>query len=295
MTPPDPERTPASLHRALILLEQRYRTAEALAMDPLVLVLGYARSGDQEVAAWVAAHLAYGRVAPMLRAIEAVLGPLGETPADFLRSYPEAQLRARLRKALEAWVWRFHTSQDLIEWLLAWKRLDEESAGRGLEPHLRPQSGQDAQARLSTLVRRLRNELPATHGIRFLLPDPASGSACKRWRLFLRWMVRRGWPDLGIWREYPASELVIPLDTHVARISRYLGFSIRRTPDGAMAREITDFLRSIDAEDPLRFDFALAHMGILGDCPERFQPASCAQCPMSHSCARPEWLHKNAE
>jgi uncharacterized protein (TIGR02757 family) len=293
--PSTPGRSLAGLPLALAVLEQRYRTPEALAMDPLAIVLGFTQAEDQELAAWVAAHLAYGRVAPMLRAIKGVLQPLGAKPAEILRNTPEARLRSRLRKALEAWVWRFHTREDLIEWLLAWKHLDAESGGRGLEYHLQPQPGLNAEARLSALVLRLRRDLPVTHGIRFLLPDPESGSACKRWRLFLRWMVRRGWPDLGLWRQYPVADLMMPVDTHVARITRYLGFSTRRTPDGAMAREITAFLRTIDPEDPLRFDFALAHMGILGDCPERFRAASCAQCPMSQSCGRPEWLHKISE
>ena len=52
------------------------------------------------------------------------------------------------------------------------------------------------------------------------MPDPLEGAACKRWRMFLRWMVRPGWPDLGLWNRYPARQLVIPLDTHVARVSQ---------------------------------------------------------------------------
>jgi len=163
-----------------------------------------------------------------------------------------------------------------------------------MEPHLLPQAGESADASLSRLVRRLRREFPDSHGLRFMLPDPLSGSACKRWRLFLRWMVRTGWPDLGLWKHYPAAELVIPLDTHVARISTYLGFTTRRTPDGRMAREITDFLRRMDPDDPLRFDFALAHLGILGDCPESPRAETCVLCPMSQACERNEWKHKNS-
>jgi len=283
------------MRRGLVLLEERYRTDAALDMDPLSIALRYSKPSDQELSAWVAAHLAYGRVAPMLRAIEKVLQPLGPSPAEHLRSQNEERLRVSLQSALQGWVWRFHTSQDLIEWLLAWRRLDQESGGRGLEPHLTPEAGENPDERLSALVQRLRLELPPSPGIRFMLPDPKSGSACKRWRLFLRWMARPQWPDLGIWKTYSAKDLVIPLDTHVARISRYLGFSARRTPDGRMAQEITDALKRVDPQDPLRFDFALAHMGILGDCPESHREAACALCLISHACNRPEWVHKNLE
>jgi uncharacterized protein (TIGR02757 family) len=101
--------------------------------------------------------------------------------------------------------------------------------------------------------------------------------------MFLRWMVRRDWPDLGLWARCSPADLVIPLDTHVARISRYIGLSARSTPDGRMALEITAALRRIDPLDPLRFDFALSHLGILGDCPGLRQP-SCTPCPLYTVC-----------
>lgn len=272
-------RAPESLQAALDALKARYDTPEALALDPLVIALVVEDPFDQECAAWLAAHLAYGRVAPMLRAIRKALAPLGPHPASWLRGHREAEARRILAEALHDWVWRFHTAADLIEWLLAWKRLDGESANLGLEPHL---AGGDLA--LSRLVQRLRKELPPTRGLRFCLPDPGEGSACKRWRMFLRWMVRPGWPDLGRWTAIPAAGLVIPLDTHVARISRCLHLTDRRTPDGRMAAEITEALRTVAPEDPLRYDFALAHLGILGDCTGRFDPGNCARCPLSSVC-----------
>jgi len=273
-----------SMKIALEALEARYRSPRALDLDPLRIPLAYSGPWDREVAAWVAAHLAYGRVAPMLRAIQGALAPLGPTPSQWLRRVDATRARGLLAQALEGWVWRFHTSQDMVEWLLAWKQLDEESLNRGLEAHLLPAEGRSAEEALSTLVQRLRHELPSSHGTRFSLPDPREGSACKRWRMFLRWMVREGWPDLGQWRTYPRESLVIPLDTHVARTARLIGLSQRKTPDGRMALEITDSLRRIDPSDPLRFDFALSHLGILGDCPGARTLPSCANCPLTALC-----------
>jgi uncharacterized protein (TIGR02757 family) len=191
--------------------------------------------------------------------------------------------RKALSSALSTWAWRFHTGPDLAAWLLAWKRLDGES-GQGLEAHLLPGPGEGPDDALSRLVQRLRVELPASYGSRFSLPDPLEGAACKRWRMFLRWMVRTSWPDLGLWTRYPADGLIIPLDTHVARVSRFIGLSRRATPDGKMALEVTESLRRLDPADPLRYDFALSHLGILGDCPGLRKRSTCAGCPLYTVC-----------
>jgi len=272
-----------SLKARLDGLCARYDTAGALEKDPISVPLAYAAPLDREVAAFVAAHLAYGRVDPMIRAVRGALAPLGPSPSTWLRERPEGDIQRRLEGALADWSWRFHTADDLAAWLLAWKRLDAET-GAGLEPHLLPAPGETADTALSRVVQRLRTELPASYGSRFSLPDPLEGAACKRWRMFLRWMVRPGWPDLGLWTRYPASALVIPLDTHVARVSRFIGLSRRATPDGKMAREITEALRRLDPADPLRYDFALSHLGILGDCPGVRKRSTCSSCPLYSVC-----------
>lgn len=261
----------------------RYDTGGALDKDPLSVVLAYEAPMDREVAAFVAAHLAYGRVDPMIRAVRSGLAPLGPEPAKWLRGRSPGDIQQKLNLALKDWVWRFHTGLDLAAWLLAWKRLDAES-GEGLEPHLLPRPGEGPEASLSRLVQRLRLELPPTYGARFSLPDPLEGAACKRWRMFLRWMARPGWPDLGLWTRYPVDSLIIPLDTHVARVSRFIGLSGRSTADGKMAQEITASLRRLDPEDPLRYDFALSHLGILGDCPGVRRRSTCSKCPLYSVC-----------
>jgi len=273
-----------ALHAALEALVLRYQGAGALDLDPLALPLDYPDPWDRELTAWIAAALAYGRVAPMLKAIQGVLQPLGSSPAAWARQRNPSEIRKELKGALRGWVWRFHVSADMVEWVLAWKRLDAESLGQGLEGHLLPGEGRSADESLSNLVQRLRRELPESRGTRFSLPDPMEGAACKRWRMFLRWMVREGWPDLGQWHRYPAEALVIPLDTHVARTARLIGLTSRAAPDGRMAQEITEALRSMDPKDPLRYDFALSHLGILGDCPGVRTLPGCAPCPLVALC-----------
>jgi endonuclease III len=90
--------------------------------------------------------------------------------------------------------------------------------------------------------------------------------------------------DLGIWSGIDRSALVVPLDTHVARIARYLGLTRRRDLSWRTAAEITASLRRIDPGDPIRFDFVLCHLGMSGACPPRRDPACCAACPLSEAC-----------
>lgn len=270
-----------SLATHLQALKARYDHPEALAMDPLARVLAHPDPADRELVAWVGATLAYGKVAPMLRAIEAGLAPLGDRPAAWLRDRTPAQAGRALRKALRGWAWRFHTAEDLIQWLLLWRHLD---ADGGLQQAFRPGPGETADEALSRLMQRLRGELPDSYGLRFSLTDPLEGGACKRWRMFLRWMVRPGWPDLGQWDALRPADLIIPVDTHVARTARFIGLSTRSTADGRMAEEITAALRRICPEDPLSFDFALSHLGILGDCPGLRHRTACRPCPLYRVC-----------
>ncbi len=95
-----------------------------------------------------------------------------------------------------------------------------------------------------------------------------------------------GWPDpttasiLGLWSFVPTRELVIPLDTHIYRIGRHLGWTERRTPGFRAALDITRSLARFDAEDPVKYDFALSRLGILEDCPRHRRALHCGLCEL---------------
>lgn len=118
----------------------------------------------------------------------------------------------------------------------------------------------------------------------FLFPDPRRGSACKRAHLFLRWVVRPDdGVDLGLWTAISPAQLTVPLDTHVARLSRSLGLTRRNRADGKMAEEVTASLRAVCPEDPVRYDFALARIGIEGRCTAR-RRGRCGDCELLEGC-----------
>lgn len=122
-------------------------------------------------------------------------------------------------------------------------------------------------------------------GAKHCLTSPESGSACKRWNLFMRWMVRQDdGVDFGLWGAIPASSLIIPLDVHVHRISRMLGITTRATADWRTAEQITSALAALSPDDPIKYDFALAHIGISGGCKGEYLPSICDICLMKNSC-----------
>jgi uncharacterized protein (TIGR02757 family) len=122
--------------------------------------------------------------------------------------------------------------------------------------------------------------------VHHLLPGADAGAA-KRLNLYLRWMVRGpDEVDLGVWPGLRPAQLVIPVDTHVARIAALLGLCGRRTVGWAMAEEITGSLRLLDPQDPVKYDFALCHYGMSGACPVSPRRASCLACPLRSACRR---------
>lgn len=145
---------------------------------------------------------------------------------------------------------------------------------------------------LSTLQQSILNGtprrfLPHPHGLRHLQPDPAAGGCVKRWQMFLRWMVRPDdGIDLGLWPEIPTAKLLVPLDRHISRFARNLGFTTRGSDDWKTAEEVTKALAKFCPEDPVKYDFALCHLGISGECTHGKNPASCASCGLFAFCGK---------
>ena len=102
----------------------------------------------------------------------------------------------------------------------------------------------------------------AGQGFYFMIPNPRNGGAMKRMCMYLRWMVRKGVVDLGLWNFIPASELLIPLDVHVGRISREMGLLTRKANDFKAVLELTNKLKEFDAQDPVKYDFAMFGYGV---------------------------------
>lgn len=269
--------------------QARFPAADRVGADPVHLARGLP-SVDAEVAALVAACLAFGNAKALIAKARAALSPLGP-PADAARAL--AARPGDIPPHLLAWTHRWVRGADLA-WLLGGigGLLERHGSLRAAfltefepaEPHLLRPMRAFAQA-LRFEAERAGWGGAATRGRSHLLPVPNGQAASKRLCLYLRWMVRPAdGVDLGLWPEVPTSRLTIPLDVHVARIGAYLGLTDRRSPGWSMAREITGNLARFDPGDPTRFDFALSHLGIMGGCPRRRDPRRCASCDLVDAC-----------
>ncbi|MBI3076612.1 MAG: TIGR02757 family protein [Deltaproteobacteria bacterium] len=283
----------ARLRGALDRLAARYN-ASRLQHDPLSIVREYQGSPrDQEVVGLLAAVLAFGRAELIIRAVRDLLGRMDRAPYEFVLTFDPAGDAPRFA----GWQYRLWKARDLACLLHLLRQLLEEHGSVG-------SFFQKAYAETGSVAGMLERftaymlsrdcspfyrsgRLPARAPVRSFFPRPSDGSACKRLNLYLRWMARGGDTlDTALWPTIPAAALVMPLDTHVARISRYLGLTRRRSPGWRMADAITAALRRVAPEDPVRYDFALSHLGISGDCPRRLDLAKCRPCPLNSVCRR---------
>jgi uncharacterized protein (TIGR02757 family) len=243
----------------------------------------YADRRDAEAVAFIAASFAFGGV----RQIRNFLSRLFDT----LPPSPHAALTAAkpiVRLPFEGLSHRFISSDGVYRFLRCVRSVYLEHgslerlylAGRGGEP---PDLRRDLSRFLAAFRGRWGAALPRQRD--FLFPRPERGSACKRHNLFLRWVVRGpDGVDLGLWTAVSPRDLVVPLDTHMARLAGWLGLTRRKTPDWRMAEEITEALRAACPDDPVKFDYPLARLGILRVC-TRPRRGTCAECPVAALCS----------
>lgn len=277
-------------------LEKLYRSydSEYLTTDPLMFPHRYDDPDDVEAVGLVCASLAYGRVKMIQRNLEHVLGLMGKRPARYVRRFDARAQASRFADFSH----RFNRGDDIVLLLHYMKQMIEKdgSIGGFFRVGYDPDAPDIGGALASFVDRTLSLDcvpiypggvLPAKAGVRYFFPSPAGGSACKRLNLYLRWMVRRDdGLDFGLWRFVRPSQLVIPLDTHVARICGLIGLTKRKSPGWRMALEITENLKKLDPDDPIKYDFAICRLGILEKCPATPLPHKCAECEIKSICER---------
>jgi uncharacterized protein (TIGR02757 family) len=255
-----------SLKQTLDSLYNTYNFKDRILHDPIEFPHQYKKTEDIEVSGFIASCFAYGRVDLFKPIIKNILSVMGNSPYDFLVNF---KLK-RHRHLFSGIKYRFNDNNDIVRLLhtmsMAMKQYGSIEALFKL--HFKDNDlnvGSGLTGLIDTMISIGGNQQAASSnssGFLQFFPSPAKGSACKRMNLFLRWMIRDRDIDFGIWKGIPKNKLVIPLDTHIARISRCLGFTTRSSQDWKMAVEITDSLKRLDPEDPLKYDFALCHQGI---------------------------------
>lgn len=253
------------------------------AVDPIQIVRRYPRPDDREVVGFFASALAFGRVGSVLQSIERLLALAGDCPARYVRRFDPIREKPAFASLVHRWI----GGSDLVAlvWIVR-QMLERSGSIEGFFLEGDDSASPDIMHGLDSFSTRALELVkgPVKAGRSgYFFPRPSAGSACKRLNLFLRWMVRRDSLDLGVWSRVSPARLIVPLDTHVIRVGRCLQLTRRTAPGWPMAREITDTLRRFDPADPVKYDFALCHVGMMNACGFNRSQAD-AQCPLRGVC-----------
>jgi uncharacterized protein (TIGR02757 family) len=260
----------------------------SLADDPISVVRPLATDRRRaEIAGLIGATLAIGNTTAIRGAIGRVVDLLGGDVAGLVDPRSAERRTERLRGFRHRWIRGdqiAYLGAVLTEYYARSATLEDlflEGIGRtgfsgGVDALARGLRGEGRS--------RLLGRPPAGYVRLFPSPYDSGASPCKRLTLFVRWMVRDRYPDLGVWDRVPTGELRMPLDQHVHWIAYHLGLTGRRSRSWAAVEEVTERLRRIDPLDPTRFDFVLCHTGISGDCPKERDLAVCGPCSVRPDC-----------
>lgn len=241
-----------------------YHKPEYMRIDPLLCVHVFKKKGDIEIGSFIASSLAYGRAEIIIRNVNDLFARMSKKPYDFIlnTSYKEkldafGGFKHRFNSAIDMAI----LSESLAHCVREYGSVEELFSSAATSGGVREKL-EHLTAKLKKNARAVTKSVPPSFD--YLLPSPSSGSACKRLNMYLRWMVRKNdGIDFGIWKKVSSSILIMPIDTHIAKVGHTLGLTKRSAVDWKMAEEITSGLRACDPIDPVRYDFSLCRAGMI--------------------------------
>jgi len=246
---------------------RKYHKPEFISPDPLIFPLRYNSPLDIEAAAFISSSFALGRVNLIVTFLERFFERLG-SPVDGLLGRSENDLI----NDFSDFKYRFYSPVDISRFLIGLRRIYlkygslEKCFMKFMPSSGKPEDVLEGLTGIADLINESTylSAAGCRDGRRNIVSSPRGGSACKRLCLFLRWVVRKDIIDPGVW-EMDAGALLVPLDTHVMRVSRFLGLTCRRSADMKTVKEITANLKLFDKADPVKYDFSMSRIGIHPD------------------------------
>jgi len=231
--------------------------------DPVCIPHLFSKRQDIEIAGFFAAIFAWGTRKTIINKCQLLLQLMGNAPYDFCINHTDRDL-----KRLEKFCHRTFNDTDLLYFISFFKF------------HYSKHNSLEVAFFGNKIIQETRNVVEASlnsfYNYFFSLEDvpartkkhiasPAKNSSCKRLNMYLRWMVRndRKGVDFGMWKKISPSQLICPVDVHVARAARHFNLLKRKQVDWQAAVELTNELRKFDSDDPVKYDFALFGLGVL--------------------------------
>lgn len=247
----------ASMKELLDSRFELYHTKEFIESDPLQIPHRFKRKEDIEIASLLTATIAWGQRISIIRSADRLMNLLDNSPADFLLNASQSEW-----SRFHGFVHRTFQPADVHYFLDALRRIYQDEGG--LEKVFTDGFHDNGIFGAIVNFRKVFLQWSPLHRTHKHVSNPEKGSASKRINLFLMWICR---PDdlgihFGLWKDIPASELIIPLDVHVGRVARDLGLIDRRMNDWRSALELTEALKTFDPSDPVKYDFSLFGIGL---------------------------------
>jgi uncharacterized protein (TIGR02757 family) len=247
------------------LLDQKvkqYNHIDFIEKDPISIPHLFTKQQDIEIAAFFAAIFAWGNRTTIIQKSKDLLERMDNAPFEFCTQHHAADL-----KKLIGFAHRTFKDTDLLYCIAFFKQ--HYATQKSLETAFF--TDQTLGKKIKTVEAGLINfknyffSLEDAPGrTKKHIASPENGSTCKRLNMFLRWMVRKDQHgvDFGLWKAISPADLIIPIDVHVARVSKTFGLIARPQIDWLTALELTDYCRTLDARDPVKYDFALFSLGV---------------------------------
>ncbi|MBU0995067.1 MAG: TIGR02757 family protein [Proteobacteria bacterium] len=250
---------PEAFKKTLDELYVKYNRRSFVTPDPLQFLYDYADIRDREIVGLVAASLAYGRVAQILTSVSGILAMAGNSPYEFVMQSD----RRRFRNCFQGFCHRFAKRDQLVALFSGIRQvIDEFGSLQSCFNEGMAAVDDTVYPAMHFFVERL---VAGNNDPGHLVSLPWKKSACKRLNLFLRWMARKDRVDPGGWERVSPAKLIIPLDTHIHKISLALGFTNRKQANLITAIEITEKFKQLNPPDPVKYDFVLSRFGIRHD------------------------------
>lgn len=245
------------------LLDQKaaqYNSPRFIDHDPVSVPRSFSLKEDIEISGFLAATIAWGQRPTIISNARKLVELMDNAPYEFIFNHlPKDRLRFR------GFVHRTFNYDDLNYFLYSLQHIYRQEGGLEQVMALQPEepNPKDALGRFRRTFFR-HEHLPRTQKH---VSDPFKNSSCKRLNMYLRWMVRSddNGVDFGLWKGVEMSQLSCPLDVHSGSVARKLGLLKRKQNDWKAVEELDSALRSLDPEDPVKYDFALFGMGVAHD------------------------------
>lgn len=225
--------------------------------DPVCIPHLFTKKQDIEIAGFFAAIFAWGNRTTIIQKSKELLQLMHMQPHEFCLHPTIKGL-----KALMGFKHRTFNGTDLLYFIDFFKH--HYSRHASLEPAF-AMHGHTVEKMLTGFHHYFFSLEPVPYRTRKHIANPQKGSTCKRLNMFLRWMVRsddKG-VDFGLWKTIDPSRLICPIDLHVARVARRFNLLHRKQTDWLAAVELTNYLLTLDKNDPVKYDFALFGMGVI--------------------------------